>query len=275
LTKTKRYISVLFVPEDGSRIREYKVSSRIFGFLKGFSIVLLVVVLSAGVAYWKATRWALVARKTEEENRVLRVENAKVIKLARMLEEVRQSRRRLEVMLRGEVRKEGEETVPASAMLRSPEFMTSSRSRPTIRIAELTKTRRTSRGGLRRRPSLWPVEGRVATRFEERPGWLKREYYGIAIAAAEGALVRAAADGEVTFAGWENALGNLMILDHGGRYTTWYGRNERLLVQEGELVRKGQAIALAGSTGHGTEVHLHYEIWENGTPVDPEAFLLW
>lgn len=104
---------------------------------------------------------------------------------------------------------------------------------------------------------------------------MKREYYGIAIAAVEGALVRASADGEVTFSGWENALGNLMILDHGGRYTTWYGRNERLLVQEGELVRKGQPIALAGSTGHGTEVHLHYEIWENGTPVDPEVFLLW
>ena len=124
---------MLFVPEDGSSIREYKVSSRIFGFLKGFSIVLLVLVLSAGMAYWKATRWALIARKTEEENRVLRSENAKVIQLARMLEEVRQSRRRLEVMLRGEIHHEQEGTVPASAMLRSSEFMTSSRSRPAIR----------------------------------------------------------------------------------------------------------------------------------------------
>ncbi|MCK5118910.1 MAG: M23 family metallopeptidase [Candidatus Latescibacteria bacterium] len=275
MTKTKRYISVLLVPEDGSSIREFKVSSRIFGLLKGFSIVLLVVLLSAGVAYWKASRWALAARRMEEENRMLRAENAKVVTLARMLEEVRQSRQRLEVMLRGEVPKVRETPAPGSVVLRSPELRMRPRSRPTIRITELTKTRRTSRGGLRRRPSLWPVEGRVTTRFEQRPGWLKREYYGIAIAAAEGALVRAAADGEVTFAGWENALGNLMILDHGGRYTTWYGRNEQLLVQEGELVRKGQAIALAGNSGHGKGVYLHYEVWENGTPVDPEAFLLW
>ena len=266
---------MLFVPEDGSNIREYKVSSRIFGLLKGFSIVLLVVVLSAGVAYWKATRWALAARQMEEENRMLRAENAKVVKLARMLEEVQQSRRRLEVMLRGEARTEREETTRVSAVLRSSEFRTSSRSRPNIRRAELTKNRRTSLGGFRRRPSLWPVKGRVTARFEEHPGWLKREYSGISIAAAKGALVCAAADGEVTFAGWENALGNLMILDHGGRYTTWYGRNERLLVQEGEFVRKGQPIALAGNTGYGTGVYLHYEVRENGTSVDPETFMLW
>ncbi|RKY68536.1 MAG: hypothetical protein DRP97_06190, partial [Candidatus Latescibacterota bacterium] len=158
MTKTKRYISVLFVPEDGSNIREYKVSSRIFGLLKGFSIVLLVVVLSAGVAYWKATRWALAARQMEEENRMLRAENAKVVKLARMLEEVQQSRRRLEVMLRGEARTEREETTRVSAVLRSSEFRTSSRSRPNIRRAELTKNRRTSLGGFGRRRSLWPAK---------------------------------------------------------------------------------------------------------------------
>jgi len=274
LTKTRRYISILIVPEDGSKMRAFKISDRVFGLLKGILVVLLAVVLSAGMSYWKATQWALTARKMEEENRTLRAENAKVVALARMLDEVRQSRQRLEVMLRGQVRKAKKPTAPGAALWKPPELRTRTRPSPTVPIVELTRARRAPHGGLRRRPSIWPVDGWVTAQFGEPLGLLKREYSGINIAAAKGAIVRATADGEVTFAGWENALGNLLILDHGGRYTTWYGHNERLLVREGELVRKGQVIALVGSSGHSTGVRLHYEVWKNGIPVDPEAFIL-
>lgn len=274
MTKTKRYISILIVPEDSSKTREFKISGRVFGLLKGVPVVLLAVVLSAGVAYWKATQWALTARKTEEENRTLRAENAKVVALARMLDEVRQSRQRLEVMLGGETRRERESPAAGSASSKQPEIGRRIRLGSTVRIAELTAARRKQYGGFRRRPSIWPVDGWVTARFGERLGLLKGEHSGIDIAAAKGTTVRATADGEVIFAGWENTLGNLVILDHGGRYATWYGHNERLLVREGELVRKGQAIALVGSTGHSSGVHLHYEVWESGTPVDPEGFML-
>lgn len=273
MTKTRRYISVLIVPEDGSKTREFKVSGRVFGLLKGVPVVLLALVLSAGAVYWKAAQWALTARKVEEENQTLRAENAKVVALARMLDEVRQSRQRLEVMLRGEIRKEKEATGVNSVSLKQPELGRRARLGSPVRIAEVTRAHRAPRGGLRRRPSIWPVDGWVTARFGERLGLLKGEHSGVDISATNGSIVRATADAEVTFAGWENALGNLVILDHGGRYTTWYGHSERLLVREGEFVRKGQAIALAGSTGHSSEVRLHYEVWENGIPVDPEKFI--
>ncbi|MFH1007576.1 MAG: M23 family metallopeptidase [Candidatus Latescibacterota bacterium] len=275
MAKTKRYISVLIIPEDGSNTREYKVSSGIFRLIKGFSVVLFLVVVSAGMVYWRATYWAFTARKMEEENRLLRAENAKVLKLAQMVDEVRQSRQRLEVMLRGEAVPTGGTASPRSPILGSPGSDRSSEIRPTFRTVTVAQPTPPSPGGLERRPSIWPVEGRVSAPFGAQSGWIKQEYAGIAIAAGQNALVRAAADGQVTFAGWENALGMLMIVDHGGRYTTWYGHNERLLVDEEEWVKKGQAIALAGNTGKVSGTALHYEVWENGTPVDPEAFMLW
>jgi murein DD-endopeptidase MepM/ murein hydrolase activator NlpD len=74
-------------------------------------------------------------------------------------------------------------------------------------------------------------------------------------------------------AGWNDAYGNLVVIDHGGGYASWYGHASKLLVRVGDTVKRGQQITQAGSTGWATGPHVHLEIHVNGTPVDPMTYL--
>lgn len=118
---------------------------------------------------------------------------------------------------------------------------------------------------------LWPAEGGwISSRFGPRWG---RIHEGIDIAVPPGSVVRAAAQGRVKIARWYGGYGLLVVLDHGDGVSTRYGHNSRLLVREGEWVRRGEAIALSGNTGNSTGPHLHFEIRMDGRPVDPLRYL--
>ena len=82
----------------------------------------------------------------------------------------------------------------------------------------------------------------------------------------------AAAAGTVTFAGEAGTAGNLIIIDHGKGLITKYMHHEKLFVEEGQKVEKGQQIGLSGTTGMSTGNHLHFQVEKNGTPVDPMQF---
>jgi murein DD-endopeptidase MepM/ murein hydrolase activator NlpD len=88
-----------------------------------------------------------------------------------------------------------------------------------------------------------------------------------------GEKIKATAPGKVISAGWANGYGNMVEIDHGDGISTRYGHMEQTLVQTGDTVKAGQAIGLAGSTGRSTGTHLHYEVRENGHPVDPMYFV--
>lgn len=96
---------------------------------------------------------------------------------------------------------------------------------------------------------------------------------GIDFQARTGDPVLAVADGVVAFAGAKSGYGNVVDVDHGNGYVTRYAHNSRLVVREGDLVRAGQQVALAGSTGRSTGAHVHFEVWENGRVVNPRKFL--
>lgn len=85
--------------------------------------------------------------------------------------------------------------------------------------------------------------------------------------------VLSVADGVVSYAGSRTGYGNVVEVDHGNGYVTRYAHNSRLIVQVGDLVRSGQQIARAGSTGRSTGAHVHFEVWENGHVVNPRKFL--
>jgi murein DD-endopeptidase MepM/ murein hydrolase activator NlpD len=88
-----------------------------------------------------------------------------------------------------------------------------------------------------------------------------------------GEKVKATAPGKVVSAGWANGYGNMVEIDHGDGISTRYGHMEQLLVQAGDSVKAGDPIGLAGSTGRSTGTHLHYEVRENGRPIDPMYFV--
>ena len=129
------------------------------------------------------------------------------------------------------------------------------------------------------RPVGWPVEGRdVASEFGYREDpftGIGTEWHGgIDIAAPMGSSVYATADGVVTFAGWDNeGYGNLVVVEHGYGFSTYYGHNSRVLVAQGDEVVRGDVVALSGDTGRSTGPHCHYEIRVHDTSRDPSEYL--
>lgn len=96
---------------------------------------------------------------------------------------------------------------------------------------------------------------------------------GIDFDANIGDPVMAVADGVVSFAGSKSGYGHTIEVDHGNGYVTRYAHNSRLSVKAGDLVRAGQQVAKAGSSGRSTGAHVHFEVWENGQVVNPRKFL--
>jgi murein DD-endopeptidase MepM/ murein hydrolase activator NlpD len=96
---------------------------------------------------------------------------------------------------------------------------------------------------------------------------------GVDFSVSTGTPVIALASGVVTEANMSSEYGNLIELRHSGGYSTRYAHNSKLLVRAGDVVTKGQRIALAGSTGRSTGPHLHLEVLRNGTQVDPMAYV--
>ena len=96
---------------------------------------------------------------------------------------------------------------------------------------------------------------------------------GIDFDANVGDAVMSVADGVVSFAGSRSGYGMTIEVDHGNGYVTRYAHNSRLTVKAGDLVRAGEQVAKAGSTGRSTGAHVHFEVWENGRVVNPRKFL--
>jgi murein DD-endopeptidase MepM/ murein hydrolase activator NlpD len=125
-------------------------------------------------------------------------------------------------------------------------------------------------------PRGWPVDGHMTSPFGERvhPITGKAEYHtGVDIAAEPGSPVRATADGIVSFAGWSGANGNLVVLEHGLGFSTFYAHNRLVAVKVGQKVRRGDVISYLGSTGNSTGPHVHYEVWHDGKAVNPAKYL--
>jgi murein DD-endopeptidase MepM/ murein hydrolase activator NlpD len=96
---------------------------------------------------------------------------------------------------------------------------------------------------------------------------------GLDFAGAEGTKVSAVAAGLVTYAADRSGFGMMVEINHGNGLATRYCHNEKLLVKQGDMVRKGQEVSLMGSTGHSTGPHLHFEVLKNGQQVDPLRFI--
>jgi murein DD-endopeptidase MepM/ murein hydrolase activator NlpD len=96
---------------------------------------------------------------------------------------------------------------------------------------------------------------------------------GIDFAGVEGTNVVSVAAGVVTWVGARSGYGQLVEIAHGDGYVTRYSHNKENLVEPGDVVRKGQAIALMGSTGRSTGAHVHYEVYKHGRSVDPSSYV--
>ncbi len=128
-------------------------------------------------------------------------------------------------------------------------------------------------------PFGWPVSrGIISSRYAHRisPFTGRREFHrGIDIAGSQGSPVRAVASGivEQRVEG-HKYYGNFVEIKHADGYHTLYAHNQSVLVNKGDMIKKGQPIALLGSTGRSTGPHVHFEVIKNGRRINPEPFLL-
>lgn len=119
---------------------------------------------------------------------------------------------------------------------------------------------------------LRPIAGEITDGFGYVGG---RTHTGVDIPAASGTQVGAAGRGVVAFAGWnDGGYGNLVVVRHRLGFETWYAHLSAIAVSEGEAVAGGSVIGAVGSTGHSTGPHLHFEVRQFGTPIDPVPRLL-
>lgn len=128
-------------------------------------------------------------------------------------------------------------------------------------------------------PAIQPVLNNDLTRFASGYGWridpvyhTRRFHAGIDFAAPTGTDIYATGNAKVIFAGWRQGYGNCIELSHGYDYTTLYAHLHKMFVRQGQQVKRGDVIALVGSTGKSTGPHLHYEVHYKGQPVDPRNF---
>jgi murein DD-endopeptidase MepM/ murein hydrolase activator NlpD len=122
----------------------------------------------------------------------------------------------------------------------------------------------------------WPVSGNLGSGFGMRLhpilGYY-RMHYGLDIGGNGGAPIWAAKDGIVITAGWQGGFGNCVVIAHDGGIATLYAHMSSIGVSVGQSVGRGSVIGYVGSTGLSTGPHLHFEVHQGGTPVDPRPFL--
>jgi murein DD-endopeptidase MepM/ murein hydrolase activator NlpD len=125
-------------------------------------------------------------------------------------------------------------------------------------------------------PNTRPVDAEVGSGFGFRADPFTGRsalHTGLDFAADPGTPIFAAAGGVVTSTDYHAQYGNLLEVDHGNGLTTRYAHTQRILVKAGDLVKRGQQVALVGSTGRSTGPHLHFEVLVDGVMQNPAKFL--
>ncbi len=114
-----------------------------------------------------------------------------------------------------------------------------------------------------------PIDGIIINKFN-----LAEKHYGVDIAASYEAIVKSVMDGTVIFSDWTSETGHTIAIQHSGNFISIYKHNSMLLQQTGSYIKAGEPIAVSGDSGELTSgPHLHFELWHNGTPVDPEEYM--
>jgi murein DD-endopeptidase MepM/ murein hydrolase activator NlpD len=171
---------------------------------------------------------------------------------------------------------EATEDMPAGELLKSLDDLQKKFDRSGEQLGVLESMMYNQQLQLAAIPNGRPSQGYITSGFGSRSDPFtggRAHHLGIDFSARTGDPVLAAAGGVVSFAGVKNGYGNVVEVDHGNGYTTLYGHNSRLVVRAGDIVRAGQQLAKAGSTGRSTGPHVHFEVHVNGRPVNPRPFL--
>jgi murein DD-endopeptidase MepM/ murein hydrolase activator NlpD len=125
-------------------------------------------------------------------------------------------------------------------------------------------------------PKGYPASGRITSPYGKRTDPFSGEttfHSGIDISSQPGSPIRATADGVVSYSGWSQNSGFVVILEHGCGFSTVYAHNKSNTVKVGNRVKSRDIIGYVGATGRSTGPHVHYEVWKNGRNINAQPYL--
>lgn len=300
--KLKTKCSILVVPSGGGRHRQFEVSPRLLLSSAGVIVVLAAAALflfSGGAHRMQARQLAAKNRAMAEELAGIRQQVASLEGAVEGLSEQNAQARALAGLesIDAEVLQAGVggpgTTTPRShplwgldSLYSKDAFATSFDLKALQRRVQLLGTSLTEaadslsrhRDWLESLPSILPARGFISSRFSASRmhpvHHLPLPHEGMDISAPAGSPIVATAKGKVTSTGRRNGYGLTVLVEHGFGYETLYGHASQILVRTGQEVERGEVIALVGSTGITTAPHVHYEVRQNGRPIDPHRFVI-
>ena len=256
MKKRERFLSVIIVPHHRGRQWSCEVSyTALRWLLAGAGVLVLTVailIVGYGKIYWRAGQYELMRKRQT----AMEAEFAKLQQFRTELSKIRTTESRVRQMLG--VPKQPD-TLSVAAVAQG-----SGNVAPAGNDSGRRSAARDA-GSQRLTPNLMPTRGWISS-------GINAEHRGVDIAAGLDQPVLATADGMVAFAGWDSYYGNKVEIRHGERFITIYGHCAKIMVKQGQLVRKGQVIALVGSSGKSTGPHLHYEMLVGGKVIDPSIY---
>lgn len=286
--KKKRNVSFLIIPDDYSEPFNFKLSVQTLKVLLVIMALLVIHVFAGAIFYFQYYFLHKENTQLKEVNLKLAKENSQIYAISTRAQEVETVLHKLKVSLGiesgdyfdeassnnfpNETRTDGQQIAEYES---SPDLIRPStvNETPFKHVSQFKSTFHTI---FETYPTFLPVDGVISRDFDKsefHEPLSRFKHLGIDIAAKKGSVVRTAGAGIIIFSGWNTDLGNLLIIYHGDGLFTYYAHNMRLLCESGR-VKKGQPIALLGSSGRtSTDPHLHFEIWRDGKPVDPHEYI--
>jgi len=281
----RRIFSIIYVPDQDREPKSYSLSyttGRVLLVLLG---ILSLYIIISGIGFYRLHKVGKEYKKVKEENEILSLKNKKIEKIAEEFKKIRLMEEKINkafgqsLGLGGQ----GEEMWDGHEEQINNILSDDDNSNELTGIQEESYKLQDNLYFIRKEdsdyynpeylPTMLPVEGFLTTHFQKGGWFVGHEHLGIDIAAEKGSIIRASGSGIVILSNWTHGLGNIVILYHGNGLYSYYAHAMQLLVNQGQRVKRGHPIALLGSSGISSAPHLHFEIWKDGNPLDPEKLL--
>ncbi|HVG10947.1 MAG TPA: M23 family metallopeptidase [Thermoanaerobaculia bacterium] len=293
----RQHHTVIFVPHAHAKLRKWRVTNLQIGLVTG---ALLLLTLTAAFFIWShfstkanPVEIARLAGENEKLREVNQEFESSIRKLQDQLTSYEDRTRQLAIVAgiatlgeAGQAGDTGEAGIGGGTPVDGPVDEIGVEDLPAMqgRIRQIDGTLKAVETRLHQRarwisqtPAITPVKGILTSGFGYRNDPVTHghgDHQGVDIAAAPGQPVRASADGIVMRAGMIGGLGKAIYLAHGYGVTTRYGHMSKVEVRPGQRVKRGDIIGRVGNTGRSTGYHLHYEVRQDGQPVNPLVYIL-
>lgn len=296
-------ITIVLLSDGASKVRQLKISRLFIGFLCLLFISSVSILPWTLKEYWtlkgQVSHLSLLQKENKQEKKQLVALSHKISQINKKMTELKAFDRKLKIMVNLDTNDDNTHFLGiggSDPALLNPEYAVEKAHRKLVRVlhksldslstevdfqinekAELYKFLQNQKSLLACTPSIWPVRGWLSSTFGGRisPFTGQQEFHsGIDICTRNHTLVVSPADGIVSSIDSDYGYGKMLFINHGNGIKTKYAHLDKILVKKGQYVKRGQEIALVGTTGRTTGPHLHYEVALNGVPVDPARYIL-